>query len=90
MNKLEEVIFSQEAFTNIYSWMRYNPNYFNKIESLVTDCLRHPFTGLGKPEPLKGEYKGCWSRRINDEHRLIYFITAEGVHIVECSNHYLD
>lgn len=73
MNKLDQILFSEEAFYNFCVWMRNNPKYFDKIETLVKDCLKHPFTGLGKPEALKAEYKGCWSRRINDEHRLIYY-----------------
>ena len=90
MSNLDQVIFSDVAFSNFCIWMRNNPKLFDKIESLIIDCLKHPFTGLGKPEALRGNLIGCWSRRINDEHRLVYFITSDGVHIVECRNHYSD
>lgn len=60
-----------------------------KIAALILDIFRTPFTGLGKPEPLKhGEYKGYWSRRITDEHRLVYKVTDEAIIIVACDAHY--
>lgn len=89
-NKLEQVIFSKTGFAQFCSWLRQNPFLFDKLDTLINDCLRHPFNGIGKPEPLKGAYKGCWSRRINQEHRLIYFATIQGLHIVACRNHYDD
>jgi toxin YoeB len=52
------------------------------------DTLRHPFTGLGKSEPLRHELRGYWSRRINDEHRLVYKVTDEAIMIVSCRYHY--
>jgi toxin YoeB len=52
------------------------------------DTLRQPFAGLGKPEPLKHELSGYWSRRINDEHRLVYKITDEAITIISCRYHY--
>ena len=60
----------------------------SRINDLIKDCLRSPFKGIGKPEPLKGNYSGCWSRRINDEHRLVYKIFQERLHILQCSFHY--
>jgi toxin YoeB len=50
--------------------------------------LRHPFSGIGKPEPLKHQLKGYWSRRINDEHRLVYKITETEIIIISCKFHY--
>ena len=89
-NKMEQIIFSDIAFSSFCGWIRQNPLLFDKIDSLIKDCLRHPFNGIGKPEPLKGAYKGCWSRRINQEHRLIYFASTQGIHVVACRNHYSD
>lgn len=60
----------------------------NKIIKLIEDCLRNPFEGLGKPEGLKHNLKGFWSRRINDEHRLVYEVTDEQICIVGCKYHY--
>ena len=61
---------------------------YGKIVSLIDDILRNPFDGLGKPEPLKYELKGYWSRRISDEHRLVYKINDDSVIIVSCKFHY--
>jgi len=55
---------------------------------LIKDILRDPFKGIGKPEALKADFKGYWSRRINDEHRLIYKITNESIIIISCYSHY--
>jgi len=60
----------------------------NKINRLLKEISRHPFTGIGKPEPLKHEYAGFWSRRINQEHRLVYRCTEGAIEIVKCRFHY--
>ena len=57
-------------------------------DCLIKDCLRSPFKGIGIPELLKGNYSGCWSRRITDEHRLVYRIKGENLHIIQCRYHY--
>ena len=59
-----------------------------RINLIVQDVLRSPFAGIGKPEPLKGDLSSYWSRRINDEHRLIYSATATEVIIIGCRYHY--
>ena len=59
-----------------------------RIAELFLALLKDPFQGLGKPEPLKGELKGYWSRRINDEHRIIYSITNDAIIIISCRSHY--
>ena len=63
-----------------------------KLNGLIRECLRTPFTGTGKPEPLKGELAGWWSRRITNEHRLIYRVTGKGdtqaLEIAACRFHY--
>ena len=61
---------------------------FEKIKELIQDISRESFKGLGKPEPLKGNYSGFWSRRINKEHRLIYSIKDDTINIVKCKGHY--
>jgi toxin YoeB len=58
------------------------------IEHDRAQALREPFTGIGKPEPLKRELSGCWSRRIDQEHRLIYQVTADKIRILACRYHY--
>ena len=69
-------------------WQRTDKRIAAKIEALIADTLAHPFTGLGKPEPLRQEWNGYWSRRITDEHRLIYRVEAGGLYIAQCRFHY--
>ena len=69
-------------------WSTQNKKVFSKINDLIMDVSRDPFKGIGKPEPLRGNWKGYWSRRITDEHRLVYKITDEGIAIVSCHGHY--
>jgi len=59
-----------------------------KINELLRDIKRSPFEGIGKPEPLRHELQGCWSRRINDEHRLVYKLYDDAIAIVSCRYHY--
>jgi len=69
-------------------WASLDKKLYKRIVDLITDALRQPFSGLGKPEPLKHELKGYWSRRINDEHRLIYKVTENTIVIISCKYHY--
>ena len=68
------------------------PKAFKKLNGLIQECLRHPFTGTGKPEALKENLKGFWSRRISQEHRLIYRVSGAGdaqtLEIIQCRLHY--
>lgn len=73
-------------------WQQQDPKILVRINELVRDILRHPFEGLGKPEPLRSNLKGYWSRRITQEHRLVYKVEGEGdsrmVVIIQCRFHY--
>ena len=70
-------------------WGKIDIDVFNRIEKLIEDIERDPFSGLGKPEPLKHKLSGCWSRRINKEHRLVYhLIENETIEIIRCKDHY--
>ena len=60
----------------------------DKINRLIEECRRHPFDGIGKPEPLKGDYSGWWSRRIDREHRLVYRVEGDTLLIAQCRYHY--
>jgi toxin YoeB len=66
------------------------PQAGKRINLLIQDILRTPFEGIGKPEPLKGDLAGYWSRRINDEDRLVYTVKADDVIIIACRYHYGD
>jgi toxin YoeB len=67
-----------------------NKVILNKLYSLLEELIQHPFTGTGKPEPLKHQLSGCWSRRINKEHRLVYQVIDEVVFILSVKGHYLQ
>lgn len=69
-------------------WKKYNPKIAEKISSLLENILETPFIGLGRPEPLKHEFQGCWSRRITDEDRLVYKVEKNTITIFSCKYHY--
>jgi len=72
-----------------YLWFQENdPKLLKRINELIKDTKREPFKGLGKPEPLKVDLAGYWSRRINDEHRLVYGVSATELVIISCRFHY--
>jgi toxin YoeB len=74
-----------------YLWFQENDRRLVKrINLLIKDTLRSPFDGIGKPEPLRAELSGYWSRRITSEHRLVYSATLEEVIIIACRYHYAD
>jgi toxin YoeB len=83
-----KILFEFSAFEDFNEWASLDKKVYRKIVNLIKDIERSPFTGLGKPEPLKYEMSGYWSRRINDEHRLVYRITDEQINIVACKYHY--
>jgi toxin YoeB len=81
------------AFTDAawedYLWFQQNqPQLLKRINDLIKDAKRSPFKGIGKPEPLKRDLRGCWSRRITDEHRLVYQIEQGTLLIIACRYHY--
>jgi len=73
-------------------WQENDPKIASRINELIRDTMRSPFHGLGKPEPLRNELAGWWSRRINEEHRLVYQVTGKGstqaLEIASCRFHY--
>lgn len=84
MNK----IFSKIAWDQYKYWQTEDKKILKKINELIVDIERNGNSGLGKPEPLKYELQGFWSRRITDEHRLIYKIEENNIYIVACRYHY--
>jgi toxin YoeB len=69
-------------------WIGANPGLALRIMRMIEDILKDPFTGIGKPEPLKHQFGGDWSRRITDEHRIVYTITAFGIYFSRARGHY--
>lgn len=82
------VAFNQPAFEQYNDWALTDKRVFERLRRLITETARTPFAGIGKPEPLKGTLKGYWSRRITDEHRLVYKATDEQLVIIACKYHY--
>jgi toxin YoeB len=75
-----EVIYSEKAQKDREFWKKSgNKAIMNKISALIADIQLHPFEGIGKPEPLKYQLSGLWSRRINHEHRIVYKVTNENI-----------
>jgi toxin YoeB len=85
---MRRLIFEGGAFEDFANWANQDKRIYVKIVELIRDIQRSPFMGLGKPEPLKHEFAGYWSRRINDEHRLVYKVTDEAITIAACRYHY--
>ena len=69
-------------------WQETDRKTLQKVNELIRDTLRNPFSGIGKPEPLKGNLKGWWSRRITQEHRLVYRVDGDLLVIMQCRFHY--
>ena len=85
---MRNVAFSPVAFQEYNEWFETNSTLVKRIKTLIRDIDRDPFKGIGKPEPLRGNWNGFWSRRIDQEHRLIYKVTETQILIVKCKDHY--
>lgn len=88
--RLERVQWDVDAWEDYLYWQVEDKQIMKKINQLVKDIRRTPFEGIGKPEPLKGNLSGLWSRRINSEHRLVYLVEDNSVIIFACKGHYED
>lgn len=77
-----------KAWDDYLEWQKEDKKMLKKINSLIEETLRNPTEGIGKPEPLKHELTGAWSRRINHEHRLVYMFDETTVTILSCRTHY--
>jgi len=82
------IAFHQSAFEQYNEWALKDKKTFERLRRIITETARTPFAGIVKPEPLKRELKGYWSRRITDEHRLVYKATDDQLIIVSCKYHY--
>ena len=84
------IVFESSAFEDFTGWVKLDKKMYRQIVELIKDIDRSPFEGLGKPEPLKYELSGFWSRRINNEHRLVYQVTDTEIIIAACKYHYSE
>jgi toxin YoeB len=83
-----KIIFEGQAFQDFTEWAAEDRKLYQRIADLIMDILRQLLKGIGKPEPLKHELKGYWSRRINHEHRPVYKISDDSITIASCKYHY--
>lgn len=83
-----KIIFSKNSWEDYISWQREDKKMLKKINDLIKDIQRAPYEGLGKPEPLKYDLAGFWSRRIDREHRLVYQVIGDEILIYSCRYHY--
>ena len=87
-----KIVFAASSWEDYCNWQTEGPKVLLRINLLIRECLRHPHSGTGKPEPLKGNLKGWWSRRIDREHRLVYRVSGTGegqaLEIAQCRFHY--
>ena len=88
--KINRVVFSINAFEDYKYWEAQDKKTLNRINALIADIARNGNEGIGKPELLKGNYQGFYSRRIDDKNRLIYKIETDVIVIIACKTHYQD
>lgn len=81
-------VFVDESWDDYLYWLKNDMKKLKRINALLKDISRTPFEGIGKPEPLKYKYSGFWSRRIDEEHRLIYKYEDDAILIAKCRFHY--
>lgn len=87
-----KIIFSDKSWEEYRHWIDGDPKVLARLNALIEECRRHPHNGLGKPEPLKGDLKGWWSRRVTEKDRLVYRVEGKGdeqaLLIAQCRFHY--
>ena len=84
MNK----VWSDDAWEEYIAWQMQDKKTLKRINLLLKDVERHPFEGIGKPEPLRGELSGFWSRRIDEKNRLLYRVSRDSLEILSCKGHF--
>lgn len=87
---MSKIIFAEDAWEEYIYWQTKDKKMLKKINTLLKSIQREPFTGEGKPEPLKGEQSGKWSRRINEKDRLVYQVFEGNIIVIQCKGHYND
>ena len=83
-------VWSDHAWEDYLYWQTQDKKILKRINQLLQDIERNGYNGIGKPEPLRGDLSGFWSRRIDDEHRIVYRVTEDRVEIIQCRGHYDD
>ena len=83
-----KLVFADAAWEDYLHWQATDPKMLARLNALIRECARTPFQGIGKPEPLRGPLSGWWSRRLTQEHRLVYRPSEAGLWIAQCRYHY--
>lgn len=83
-----KLIFSENAWDDYQYWIKADKKILKRVNTLIQDIQRSPFSGIGKPEPLKHGLSGYWSRRVNDEHRIVYKVEGDSIFIAQARYHY--
>ena len=83
-----EIVWQKNAWEDYLFWQKNDKQKLKRINELIKDCQRNKFEGIGKPEPLKENLAGLWSRRIDNEHRFVYKIEENRLHVIQCRYHY--
>lgn len=83
-----KISFTPSAWEDYVYWQGQDKKTLKRINALIKDCLRMPFEGIGKPEPLLGDLSGLWSRRIDEANRLVYEVTDAAITVISCRYHY--
>ncbi len=83
-----KINFHENAWSDYLYWQKNDKKILKRINKLIKEISRAPFEGIGKPEPLKHSLSGCWSRRINDEHRIVYAVEGKTIIVIQCRYHY--
>ena len=87
---MSKILFDEKAFADYLYWQVHDKKTLKRVNALLKDIERNGFEGIGKPEPLKGDLSGYWSRRIDDKNRIVYRIEKDIIKIVQCGSHYRD
>ncbi|SNT23887.1 toxin YoeB [Ekhidna lutea] len=83
-----QIVFLTHAWEDYLFWQKHNKKMLKRVNELIKQCVRTPFVGIGKPEALKNDLSGWWSRRIDQEHRLVYRVEKDRLYIAQCRKHY--
>ena len=87
---MSKFLFTEDAWEDYLYWQTQDKKTLKRINQLLQDIERNGYNGICKPEPLRGDLSGFWSRRIDDEHRIVYRVTEDRVEIIQCRGHYDD
>ena len=79
---------ADDAWDDYLYWQQTDRKVLKRINDIIKDMKRNPFEGIGKPEPLKHQWSGYWSRRITEEHRIVYKVESDHLYIAQCHYHY--